>query len=67
MTRARLRAAQAFDTAGQRDEALAQYKLVLARPDIYNAHEEARRGLKEPYRISDQKSAGATSETSTRE
>ena len=66
-TRSRLRAAQALDTAGRRDEALAQYKLVLTRPDIFNAHEDARRGLKEPYRISDQKSAGAPSETSTRE
>ncbi len=52
-TRAHLRAAQALDTAGRRDEALAQYKIVLTRADIYNAHEEAKRGLKEPYKPSD--------------
>lgn len=50
-TRARLRAAQALDLAGRREEAVAQYKAVLARPNVYDSHEEARRGLKEPYKF----------------
>ncbi len=49
-TLARLRAAQTLDLAGKRDDALAQYKLVLARPNVYDSLEEARRGLREPYR-----------------
>jgi tetratricopeptide (TPR) repeat protein len=50
-TRARLRAAQALDLAGRRDEAVAQYKAVLARPNVYDSHEEAKRGLKGPYKL----------------
>jgi hypothetical protein len=49
-TLARLRAAQTLDLAGKRDDALAQYKLVIARPNVYDSLEEARRGLREPYR-----------------
>jgi hypothetical protein len=49
-TLARLRAAQTLDLAGKRDGALAQYKLVAARPNVYDSLEEARRGLREPYR-----------------
>jgi TolA-binding protein len=49
-TLARLRAAQTLDLAGRRDDALAQYKLVIARPNVYDSLEEARRGLREPYR-----------------
>jgi hypothetical protein len=48
-TLARLRAAQSFDLAGKRADALAQYKAVLARPDVYKSHDAARRGLKEPF------------------
>jgi hypothetical protein len=51
-TRSLLRAAQSLDLAGRRDEALAQYKAVLARPNVYDSHEEARRGLKEPFKPS---------------
>lgn len=50
-TRARLRAAQALDVAGKREEALTQYKAVLARPNVFDSHEDARRGLKEPYKL----------------
>ncbi len=50
-TRARLRAAQALDLAGRRDEAVAHYKAVLARPNVYDSHEEAKRGLKGPYKL----------------
>ena len=49
-TMALLRAAQSFDLAGKRADALAQYKAVLARPDVYKSHESAQKGLKEPYR-----------------
>jgi hypothetical protein len=51
VTRARLREAQALDVAGKRDEAVTQYKAVLARPNVYDSHEDARRGLKEPYTL----------------
>lgn len=56
-TLSRLRAAQALDLAGKRDEALVQYRSVLQRPDVYNAHEEAKRGLREPYKIRNEKSS----------
>ena len=49
-TMARLRAAQAYDLAGQRQEAVALYEAVLARPNVYDSHETARRGLREPFR-----------------
>jgi hypothetical protein len=49
-TMAHLRAAQSLDLASRRSEALAEYRVVLARPDVYNAHEEAKRGLREPYK-----------------
>jgi hypothetical protein len=49
-TLARLRAAQTLDLAGRRQDALAQYNLVVARPNVYDSLEEARRGLREPYR-----------------
>lgn len=51
VTQAHLRAAQSFDLAGRRAEALAQYRIVMTRPDIYNSQAEARRGLREPYRL----------------
>jgi tetratricopeptide (TPR) repeat protein len=44
-----LRAAQVYDLAGKRDEALAQYKAVLARPNVYDTREQAERGLKQVY------------------
>jgi tetratricopeptide (TPR) repeat protein len=47
---ARLRAAQSMDLAGKRHEALAEYGAILRRPNVYNVHEQARRGLREPYR-----------------
>jgi tetratricopeptide (TPR) repeat protein len=50
VTMAHLYAARAFDVAGKREEAVAQYKEVLARPNVYDAHEEAKRGIKQAYK-----------------
>jgi len=50
VTMAHLNAARALDMAGKRNEALSQYRQVLTRPDIYSAHDAARKGLREPYR-----------------
>ena len=51
ITMAHLYAARAYDVAGKRDEAVAQYKEVLARPNVYDAHDEAKRGLKQAYKV----------------
>jgi len=50
VTMAHLYAARAYDVAGKRDAALSEYREVLTRPDIYAAHEEARKGLRQPYK-----------------
>jgi len=50
VSRAHLRAAQSFDLAGKRNEALAEYRVVLTRPNIYDSYDQARRGLKQPYK-----------------
>ena len=50
VSRAHLRAAQSFDLAGKRNEALAEYRVVLSRPNIYDSYDQARRGQKAPYR-----------------
>jgi tetratricopeptide (TPR) repeat protein len=51
VTQGHLRAAQMYDLVGKRNEALAQYRLVVARPDVYDSQSEARRGLREPYKL----------------
>jgi tetratricopeptide (TPR) repeat protein len=50
VTIAHLHAARAFDLIGKRDEALAHYKQVLARPDIFDAHDDAKKGLKQAFK-----------------
>lgn len=50
VSRAHLRAAQSFDLAGKRSEALAEYRVVLSRPNVYDSYDQARRGQREPYR-----------------
>ena len=50
ITMAHLYAARSYDVAGKRDEALAQYKQVLSRPNVYDAHDEAKKGLKHAYK-----------------
>jgi hypothetical protein len=49
-TMAHLYAARALDLAGKRNDALSQYRVVLARPNVYDAHEQAQTGLKEVYK-----------------
>lgn len=49
-TMAHLYAARALDLSGKRNDALLQYRAVLARPNVYDAHEQAQSGLKEVYK-----------------
>jgi hypothetical protein len=49
-TMAHLYAARSLDLAGKRTDALAQYRAVLARPNVYDAHDQAQSGLKEAYK-----------------
>ena len=49
-TMAHLHAARSLDLAGNRKEALTEYRAVLARPNVYDAHDQAQSGLKEVYR-----------------
>jgi tetratricopeptide (TPR) repeat protein len=50
ITMAHLFAARSYDVAGKREQALAQYKEVLARPNVYDAHDEAKKGLRQAYK-----------------
>lgn len=50
VTMAHLYAARAYDLAGKREDALAQYREVLTRPDIFAAHDEAKKGLEKPFK-----------------
>src|SRR5262249_10825236 len=50
-TLALLRSAQVYDLAGLRDLAMAQYKVVLTRPNVYDSREQTQRGLKEPFSV----------------
>jgi len=49
-TMAHLYAAHSLDLAGKRNDALAQYRAVLTRPRVYDAHDQAQSGLKEPFK-----------------
>lgn len=49
-TMAHLYAARALDLAGKRNDALSQYRVVLTRPNVYDAHDQAQAGLKEVYK-----------------
>jgi len=51
VTMAYLYAAHAFDVAGKRDEALVQYRAVLARPNVYDSHDLAQKGLRQPFKM----------------
>ena len=58
VTMSHLYAARAFDVAGKRDDALVHYRQVLSRPDIYDAHEDAKKGLREPFKKETAKANG---------
>jgi tetratricopeptide (TPR) repeat protein len=58
VTMAHLNAARAFDLAGKRNDALSQYKQVLSRPNVYDAHEEARKGLRGPFTMESARNDG---------
>ena len=58
VTMAHLYAARSFDLAGRRDDALSQYREVLTRPDIYAAHDEAKKGLRQPYKLESARNTG---------
>ena len=49
-TMAHLYAARALDLSGKRNDALTQYRAVLARPNVYDAHEQAQAGLKDAFK-----------------
>jgi tetratricopeptide (TPR) repeat protein len=49
VTIAHLRGAQALDLAGKRREAVAQYEIVMKRPDVYDSRDRAAQGLRKPY------------------
>jgi tetratricopeptide (TPR) repeat protein len=55
VTMAHLYAAHAFDLSGRRDAALVQYREVLTRPDVYAAHDAAKKGLRQPEAVSSKK------------
>ena len=50
VTMAHLYAARALDLSGKRNDAVSHYKEVLARPNVYDAHDEAKKGLREPFK-----------------
>jgi tetratricopeptide (TPR) repeat protein len=49
-TMAHLYAARALDLAGKRNDAMTQYRAVLGRPNVYDAHDQAQAGLKEAFK-----------------
>ncbi|HEX8707292.1 MAG TPA: hypothetical protein VF723_03435 [Pyrinomonadaceae bacterium] len=51
VTMAHLNAARSLDLAGRRSEALAEYRIVLSRPNVEDAHDGAKQGLREPYQL----------------
>jgi len=46
---AHLGAGQSLDVLGKRDEALAEYEIVLKRNNVYNSHKQASQHVKKPY------------------
>jgi tetratricopeptide (TPR) repeat protein len=49
-TMAHLFAGRALDAANQREQALTQYRVVLARPEVFESHDEAHKGLRDPFK-----------------
>lgn len=59
VTMAHLYAARAFDLTGKRNDALAHYRQVLSRPDIYDSHDGAKKGIREAFKVEKEQTAGA--------
>jgi hypothetical protein len=38
-----------YDLAGERQQAVMQYKEVLARPNVYDTKQQAEKGLNRPF------------------
>ena len=51
VTMSHLNAGRGLDLVGKREEALIHYRQVLNRPDIYDAHDDAKKGLSKPYKV----------------
>ena len=49
-TMAHLFAGRALDAANKRELALAEYRVVLARPDVFESHDEANKRLRDPFK-----------------
>jgi tetratricopeptide (TPR) repeat protein len=58
VTMAHLNAARAFDLSGKRDDALSQYRQVLSRPNVFDAHDEAKKGLRGPFTMESARNDG---------
>jgi tetratricopeptide (TPR) repeat protein len=56
-TMAMLRAAQVYDLAGKRRDALTYYQAVLSRPNSLDSREKAESGIRQPYKPATGKSA----------
>jgi tetratricopeptide (TPR) repeat protein len=49
-TMAHLFAGRALDAGNKREQALAEYHVVLSRPDVFEAHDEANKRLRDPFK-----------------
>ena len=49
-TMAYLYAARALDAGNKREQALTQYRVVLSRPDVFESHDEAHKGIRDPFK-----------------
>ncbi len=55
VTRSHLRSAQMLDLLRRRDEAIVEYRAVLARDNVFDSHDQAEKYLKKPYGELDEK------------
>jgi tetratricopeptide (TPR) repeat protein len=49
VSQAHLRRGMVLDAAGEREQALAQYQIVLKRPNVFDSHSKAAKYAKKPY------------------
>jgi tetratricopeptide (TPR) repeat protein len=50
ITYALLRTGQMNDLSGNRNEAIAQYKVVMTRPNVFDSRDKAEKGIKQPFK-----------------